>query len=240
MRIVQLIVALALSQGWNWAKLAQDMGYLQAGTTAQFLAGGSITLLFLAQQLTLSIRQPASRTEVREKAAIVDIYLKHLLADYYAILAKRGGGDKPIVRANVMLPVVDLFRCRKRLQICYKACPDGIKYNRGELDLFWKKGIGVVGWVWDRGQSETYSRSAPSSQEAEASLTPEQRAISEDVDSILSVPIMIRGKPVGVLNLDGQEDIDRTLFDSDEVKELVTKCAGTLHTQCFVQGVKKR
>jgi hypothetical protein len=240
MRLAGILLALVLSQGWHWSRLLQE--HYQLGATAAFLAAVSFTVLFLLQQWMLTIKEPAERRVVRERAAFVDVFLEQLLKEYYAILVTKLGADvaKPIVRANVMLPVVDRLRMRKRLQICYKACPDGVQYKYDEIDLYWSRKNGVVGWVWSRGQAQDYSATRGDANDVAQSLSESQKKAASHLKSVFSVPILQNGQSLGVLTLDGQEDLDRTLFNCTEVRNHLNSYAARLSSLCFIQGVKRK
>jgi hypothetical protein len=71
-------------------------------------------------------------------------------------------------------------------------------------------------------------------------LDPAQRQATAHLASVLSAPILLNGNPIAVLTLDGQEDLDRTLFDMEDVRELVESYAAKLPSQCYRYGVTKR
>lgn len=240
LRAVTIVLALVLSQGWQWAKLLEDQEILDKQGAAIVAIGFGI--LFLAQQWILTLNEPVERSVVRERSVFVEAYLGQLLKEYYAILVAQNANDvaQPVVRVNVMLPVVDRWRMRQRLQICYKSCPDGVQYRFSELDLYWSKHNGVVGWVWSRGEPQHYSAGRQDTRSVTQSLTPEQKRAVSHLRSVVSVPILHNGTPVGVLTLDGQEDVDRTRFGSQPICDHLKVYASRLPSLCFPQGIKPR
>jgi hypothetical protein len=239
-RLLMLVLALILSQGWQWSRLLQEQQQI-TGDQGLVLAA-SFTVLFLLQQWLLQIKQPVERSLVRDRSAVVELFLRQLLDDYYEIVLDRLGDDikQPIVRVNVMLPVVDRLGFRRRLQICYKCCPDGVDYGAEEQDLFWTAENGVIGWVWSRCASQIYSESRAGARGVARSASHRQVVTLAGVRSAFSVPILLTGKPIAVLTLDGKHDLDRTLFDCEQVQRLVNAYAARLTSQCCALGVKPR
>lgn len=242
MKLVGALVALITGQGWQWVRVLEDIGMLRAGWgihIALFLAGA-----FVLNQLLLAASAPVPRSFVRDRAAAVNLLLEGLLSDYYRNLeaARFDDASPPIVRCNVMIPVRRRFGRGRYVQIAYRANPPNASgYNAEELDVRWRKREGIVGWVWHTGHESTFSKSRrqDASTPKGSSIAQEMLAVSA-VKSVYSMPILKSGVVVGILNLDAQEDLDRSCFDMKENRELVRKYAQILASQCFAQGMLAR
>jgi len=241
LRGINVLVALVLSQGWQWARIAEEHKLIGGFSFALLVV--SFATLFLIQQYTGGFKEPAPRDKVRARAAVLDDFLTAFVSNYYKHIEGHLGQGLPVpaVRANVMLPVVEWFGLRKRLQICYKGCPTGVRYEREELDLYWSKNCGAAGWVWKTGQVEVCENNDDACNQKAWNTLPQTHVQAvKKVKSLISMPILEGGRPIGVLNLDGQEGLERTLFDSNEVRELVQRCAQGLPSLCFSHGVRPR
>lgn len=242
MKIIGALVALITGQGWQWARVLEENGTLRAGwgvPVAMCLAGA-----FVLNQILLAMSMPVPRSVVRERAAAVNLLLEGLLSEYYRNLEASRVNDAPppIVRCNVMLPVRRWFGQSRHLQIAYRAnLPDASGYEPDELDVRWRKREGVVGWVWHTGHESTFSRARMrDSSTPRRNLTAQQSIAVSALKSVYSVPILKSGVVVGILNLNAQDDLNRSLFDLKENRDLMRKYAQVLASQCFAQGMLAR
>lgn len=238
MRLLSILIALILSQGWQWARLGQEQGFLPG--ELPFYVAIAMMLLFLLQQWALTIKLPTKRAVALERAPVVNRLLEELLAKYYSVLTRVGGTDtpQPLVRCNVMLPVHKWLGCKKYLQIFYKGCLLGTDYTPAEMDLKWGKKNGAVGWVWSRGQEQLYSVSRGTNP-VETLDASHKKAVAQ-LKSLYAAPILRNGSVLGVLTIDGQMDLDRTRFNDNEIRSLVDSYAVALSSQCFESGVAAR
>lgn len=237
MRLLNVLLALVAGLGWQWSRILEQRGYLLDPWA--IYVGLGITVLFVAHQVLLQHRWPASRSALLEREPVARLILDQLLKKYYSTLAGHDAGTaKPVVRCNVMMPSKKYLGLSTRMQIAYWECPEKIAYSRDELKLKWSKKNGVVGWVWKRGQPETFGASQPGAQAVAESLTKEQRDSAAGLKSVYSVPILRNGMAIAVLTLDGDSDLDQTKFDSKQVRDLVTSYCQALLPLCFEEGVK--
>lgn len=238
-KLLAVLIAVVTSQGWQWLRVLQEHQWIH-GNWPVWL-GALLSCAFLLHQIWLQRDRPAPAAKARERAAVVNIALEGLLKGYDAIwLALANAAPtatRPIVRCNVMLPVHRLTR-RNFLRIFYKGCPDGISYTAQEMELRWSKKNGVVGWVWKHHDSRVFSVARGDDVTMAQSLSPTQRTAISRLQSVHSVPIFRDGKTVGVLTLDSQEDLNRTFFERDQVRQLLRTYADALPSQCFPEGVK--
>ncbi len=237
LRLLGVLLALVTSQGWQWARMAEDHRLLEAQWG--FCIALAMSGLFLLHQIILALKLPAPLATVRERGSAVNLLLQALLSEYYTHLKKDlpEGSAGPLVRCNVMMPVRWKFGWKRYLKICYKACPERVVYKPDELTLRWKKKNGVVGWVWCNGEDHTYSATDTAAANVDNSLSKEQKAVVSHLKSVYSVPILKSGVVIGVLTMDAQDDLDRTCFDRDGVKAIVDRYAKLLPSQCFAQGI---
>jgi hypothetical protein len=235
---LSLLFALITGNGWQWARIAEAQQWITAG---QALTGSiGLTAIFMVHQVFLIKVKPAKRESARQRAGVVNTLLDAMIGRYYedTKVFRSNGEPAPAVRANVMLPVVSWFGFRKRLQIFYKAFPEGLQYSKAELDLYWCKNEGVSGYVWKSGHSLVFGLGESNSDAINATIPDANKSVVAGIKSIYCVPIFQDGRPVGVLSLDSTDGLTVSHFENQQVKELVERYAGMLPSQCFESGVK--
>jgi GAF domain-containing protein len=232
-----VLLALALALGWPGTNLLKDLGVIADDQRVGIFA--LLVVLLVLQQIYLVLPRPASRSAVEERREIALSFLKGFLVRYHKEL---GETPPPIVRANVMLLTK---RARgllgSYLKIYYFACPEGAVYSNEERGLTWKKREGTCGWAWESREMSIYDSADPRYGLPADRLNKSQTSIvGNSIRSWLGVPILYNDSVVGVLNLDSEQNIDRTKFADESVYRLAAACARDIGALCFQDGVKAR
>lgn len=144
-----------------------------------------------------------------------DQTIQGLLLSYVEVMKQLGGGD---VRANVMLP------SDGRLRIAYQV---GFAQDTCELDLSWEPGQGCAGTAWVKGEPHSARldfvgqyqdfeqfKADPANQGWR--LDRERWEATKQIKTILSQPILVNGKTVGVLNIDDTQNSAASPILKDE------------------------
>jgi len=235
--VFQVALALVLGLGWGWSELLADSGLISKET--KFLLVGIVTLVFALHQVFIALPKPVNRTDVENQKRIVELWLAHLLKDYYETLQRvHPAEDVPIVRANLALPTWGFLLVRSHLQLYYFWCPSGVVYTNAELELKWRKKVGAVGSAWNSRNNTLYDSVDPRFTDPAKRIGVRSARVVANVRSVLSVPLLKDGRVVGVLNLDSDSNIDTTRFDNQEIAGLVRRYADDLRPLCFSDGVR--
>ncbi len=181
------------------------------GTAAQFVVS------------YVSLYRPYSKLRYDHRAELLGVIFEGLRREYEALTD--GEAD---VRMNVM-PVKRQFgqgllpRRDSFLEIEFHT--DG--YDREELEQRYKPGEGCCGQAYVENNPTYYDERRQPLGEGRMSAT--QRRVTEDVKSVLTVPVYRPGKVdeeiIGVLNLDSTAYIDETKFNEKAVQRLVMRRA---------------
>lgn len=238
-KIATVGFALVTGLGWQWTAYLSRQNLLTS--EQQLFFASALTVFFFLQQVYLVFPEPVPIAKARQRAQVIEGYLRGLLVDYekfvrdYLGLAQ--GDAAPVIRINVML-LARRFRIFKRLRIVYTACPNGLSYSGDELKLRWRRAQGIVGAAWSNGQPVIYDSKDASLNGAAGTRSPKQREITDTLNSVYAVPLLSASTVVGILNLDSQSNIDKTAFNHAFVTALASNYAGALVPFCFEEGVE--
>jgi len=207
----------------------------------QFRIAWILTLFFFLQQIYLVLPEPVPMAKARQRAKVIEDYLRGLLADYEKFikihLNLAPNDPVPVIRINVML-LARRFRVFKRLRIVYACCPNGVSYSSDELNLRWKISHGIAGAAWATIHDVIYDSKEPNLKSAAEKQTTRQKKITNGLNSVYAIPISNASSVLGTLNLDSPLNIDKTSFNHVDVKRLASTYASALVPLCFEDGVE--
>jgi hypothetical protein len=236
-----LLLTVLLAFGWQWVSILERMGFIMEKRRLWWLIG--FTGLLIIQQVYLAFPKPVERGTVEAQKPVIESYLQGFLRRYYdqiSSLPSDPRGSPPCVRVNVMLPTKRLRGIGGTyLKIYHVACPPDIIYYDDEFSEVWKKREGTCGWAWEQGVRSIYdSKNAKLSLPA-GRLTESQRRATSHLNSTLIWPIWDKdqNKVVGVLNLDSEQNIEKSFFLHDTIIDSTAACAQHLVAHCFPDGV---
>ena len=126
------------------------------------------------------------------------------------------------------------------MRIAYFATQDSkIQYNPKEKILRWKRDEGAIGYVW---KHETMGVFCSANQaewyELISTLTDKKKPIVNLIKSVVSAPIFDdSGKIIiAIITLDSRSDLSQSLFNDDDVQNLLRKYVGVLKPLCPNDG----
>lgn len=229
-RFVQIAVNAILAFGWTWTVFAKDSGWLNEQQRLWILC--VLLTLFIGKEIVSVIRKPASKAEVAERRDVIEDYLGTVLGKYYAELNLPAQAGLPEVRINVAL-LTRVGLLRKRMVITYtSSAANG--YSSAELQMHFSKGDGVIGLAWESGKPAFFpvrgGRPLPVSED--------KVDLVKNIKSVLSIPLELEDKIVGVLSMDSEFPIETTGFAQDNVIKFAQAAAKKLEPICFASGVK--
>jgi hypothetical protein len=234
-----VVIALLLGLGWAWTGILKDQGYINSGQQQNILI--FLTFLLAAQQIYLVIPKPVKTKIVDQRESIIVNELTYFLERYYDKIEElqRKHEVLPTVRINVMLPT-KRFRgvLGTYLKIYYYRCPDKVIYTTEEFSNKWKFGEGTCGAAWKSNKNAIFDSETPEYQLRIKNIKKGKLPSIQSIKCSLSVPIVLDGSVVGVLNLDSKSNLDDTLFLDYDVLVLIGACATTLSGQFFEDGVE--
>lgn len=238
-KIATVAFALSTGLGWQWTNYLSRQKLLT--DDQQFWIAWTLTLVFFLQQIYLVLPEPVPMAKARQRAKVIEDYLRGLLADYEQFIKshlKLAPNDPvPVIRINVML-LARRFRIFKRLRIVYACCPNGVSYSSEELNLRWRKNQGITGAAWATGHDVIYDSKEPNLKGAAEKQTTKQKRITNGLNSVYAIPISNANSILGTLNLDSPLNIDKTSFNHGYVKALASNYASALVPHGFEDGVE--
>ena len=111
----RILIAVVLAYAWTWTSLLKDWGWVTEELRFKILVG--VGILFILQQLAQNAATLADRSAVDGRKKVIEIYLRSLLLEYYALLESKHAQTLPPVRVNLALPTRLLFRWRLKITI---------------------------------------------------------------------------------------------------------------------------
>jgi hypothetical protein len=235
-RFVDVSIALVLTFSWTWIALLKDWN--EVSESQRFWVLISLCALYIIQQVMLNWPAPASREEVEELRDVMEVYLNSLLVAYLEELYRRAPARDtlPPVLINLMLPARwGLFG--RKLVIFYHYAVEGERYSNDVLEFEFKKGEGACGRAWKTKNIVIFGQ--PGADFSAWRVGKAKENLLLKVKSVISVPVLKKGKVVGVLSMDSESPISETLFDSPDIVSLVQSHARGLRPLCFSDGVRK-
>jgi putative methionine-R-sulfoxide reductase with GAF domain len=230
-RFVKILVAVILAFGWSVTVIAKEKGWV---TEDQRLYALSILIgLFLLKEV-ISLRQkPVTKAEVAKRQDVIEDYLGTVLSRYYTELNLPADAGLPAVRINVaLLTHIGFFR--RRMMITYTSAP-AEAYTAAELQMKFVKGEdGVIGDAWRSGKPAFF----PTGDGQPLLVSEDKIDLLKKIRSVLSVPLKLEDKVVGVLSMDSEFPIETTRFSQYEIVKSVQAAAKKLEPLCFASGVK--
>jgi hypothetical protein len=219
----------------------------------KYLFYGAILLTYIIQQLLRDLPKPVDISNAHELQPIIRNYLEYALKGYSKLLVSMGIGI-PAVRMNVMLKTRHQSFRNGKLRIIFslgyvigkdRKNKEIIKfvepsYSSDEAAELWKRGQGACGAAWEKGDLTVYDTFNSKYQSPKESLSKHQKEITQDINSILSIPLWLHGKVIGVLNIDSAKNITETKFDDPEVYKMLDDYVDSLAKICaiFNDGIK--
>lgn len=241
-KVFNIMVALLLALGWKWIEVLETHNWMVLDQTKKAWYLTILTAALFLQQTLLAIPKPASMGFVHERKDIVEEYLTQLLLNYEDTVFKLTGNAvaSSDIRATVMLPTRGFFGLlNTHLMVYYHASlSHSAAIPTDEISLKWSKKHGLCGSVWRTKQTLLYDADNPQYQAPSKTLTQKQQTAVGRLKSILGVPIVNKGKVVGVLCMDSERNIQSSLLDNRKVALLASACAERLRAQCSEYGVK--
>ena len=233
-RFLKLLIALFLAYAWTWSALLKDLRFIDDKWRLWILIG--TTALFVLQQILEIYGTPADASMVEARREVICAYLNHLLDEYYTVIERH---DQPpvIVRATLMLPT-QKFKILRRLKIQYDAVPVGNPYSADERAMEFKRGEGACGRAWKQRDIVLYDATDQALETPAATLKKKKKELTDEIQSVLAVPVFKKHLVVGVLCLDSESPTNQTLFGVDDVCRLARAHADALAPFCFPNGVK--
>ncbi len=145
----------------------------------------------------------------KDPRAVIPTILENLLSEVKRVI------NNPTIplRANVMLPRGN------KLYIEYSVNME----DAPDLNMALDKGVGCAGTAWEIGKMVYGDLTIGRPQNW--GLSKKQTEMTKLLKSILSVPIIAKGRVIGVLNLDSTEPIYKVKFDRRGVQRIVAKTA---------------
>lgn len=218
-----------------------------------FLCFAAIIIIYVIQQLWRDLPNPVSMAEVHEFRPIIKQYLEGAINDYATVIH----GMKveiPTFRMNVMLKVRNNSFARPKLKIaCSLGCtPEQNNnnllelklnepcYSRDEENMLWEKGQGACGAAYKTSDVTIFDPTNTKFSGVSKRLNNRQKDISRDLKSIISLPLLLHGRVIGVLNVDSTENITQTKFDDFGVCKILDDYADSLSKICaiFIDGIR--
>lgn len=192
---------------------APDIGII--GSAAFVLLGG----IFSFGAAYVSYYRPSTKIRQKREKIHIRLLLELLLLDYRKEINKSVD-----IKANVMKSNGSLLS-RTSSKLSMYSYTDG--YDQSEIELEYdigqKEGSACRAYVYE----EITVYDTEQQQEPAADLTAQQRALTEQVSSILSIPITVKSghnnRVIGVLNLDSESTVEKTKFNSKEIQSLAIR-----------------
>lgn len=245
------VLSIALFAGYSLLELAsgndaKDLigdAWVDRIDQNKLLIGIVLAAVFALQQAWLRWPRPATPGQLVDLKHTIEAFLGIVMNQY--LKSVNDLDHTPVaVRANIMLPTWPRFRIgRKYLKIYYfRSEPPGGFFPESERGLRWYRGNGTCGWAWKENSAVPYDSVNPNYHRPKHRLSAKQLRIVGSIRSVLSVPIWKRdcNKVVGVFNLDSSYNVDRTLFDREEIVRAVASGASVLAGLLFDNGVKPK
>lgn len=164
--------------------------------------------------------QPALSARNEYQEALVKAVLERLVERY----RHENHGDYDL-RVNVM----KLRRTHWGYPLYLKIDYSLAGYSELEQELEFKIDTGCCGWAFVAREQTIYDKALH--QEALRGMTQSQREATDVVHCVLSTPIFRgqgKSEPIGILNLDSQNEIGETMFRDKEMKVLVAQYAAII------------
>ena len=189
-----------------------------------FLAGAVVAFFTSFAEPLRRFTFPVPWKDKREKDeldTLIRFQLGQIKQAYLSLLGIQNNAQLP-VRLNIMLlKRQPFYRGWKRyLSIEFAHGP----YEDEEYEQEYLPGQACCGMAIQKNDYITYDRK--NQHQTENNMTATQRKVTEQIFSMVSVPIYRRedrnqSKPIGVLNIDSTEYITDTEFDQDHVADLL-------------------
>lgn len=189
---------------------------------------GLIGIVFLTSSIVSYIfnYRPYMNLKKETKSDLIEMALEQLVTKHDSQVSRQDTD----LRANVMVKTKNFSnglipRRIEHLKMEYKT--DG--YSKAEQEQQYKRGEGCAGICLKENDPTYYPGDEKN---IEASLSGTKQKVTEDVHSILSVPIYAENKPdttpVAVLNIDSTQPISETGFDKEASQTLAMRYAGII------------
>jgi hypothetical protein len=230
-RFLKIIINAILAFGWTWTVFAKDSGLVN--DTQRLVILCVLLTIFLGKETAALIEKPASKAEVATRRDVIEGFLGTVLANYYVELNLPGQAGLPAIRINVAL-LTRVGFMRNRMMITYTTSAKN-GYSSEELQMQFAKGDAVIGIAWESGKPAFFpirgGRPLP--------VTEDKVPLVKHIQSVLSIPLELEDKVVGVLSMDSEFPIETTGFGQDNIIKFAQAAAKKLEPLCFASGVKR-
>ena len=194
--------------------------------TTEFSTTGQIIIILIAFLVSLVVYyfqffRPLFRLKVKHLEMLLAALFEALSKKYYAL-----NPDVGKIRINVM-------RLRRKIYVPWKPflridfCSNG--YLDAEKEQKYCRNVGCCGTAIAENTLMYFDANQVQLQQSR-NMTATQLQVTKHVKSILSTPIyrpwdIFKSSPIGVINLDSEDELEKTKFDKDYVQNLVPQYA---------------
>jgi len=229
--VVKVLIGVILFLGISLVNFlaSSDALYVVSPVTNDFFKKSKVVwltvigIIYIGYQLWLLKPNIATKREIEKlRTWIEDLQLMYALQTYYRLLETEELQAPSSIRINVMLKWRRFWFMPPRLQIVYQGCLRSGKKDFGNMGCYsdkekrwlWKRG-GTCGQAWKNKEVVFFDSKDSRFSAPQETLREGAKEITDGVASVLSIPIWSRrqDKVIGVLNVDSQDNIDKTHFD---------------------------
>lgn len=182
--------------------------------------------LFVIRQTFSLLELPEKKDRIDEFDNVISAIFTDIVKEYSTKIQEITNGASPTFRINIMLKT-RRYLFMSRLKIYYFGSSiEKIHYSEDELDYFWSKLEGTCGSAWANSRICVYDKKDNTFRRPIRSLKPRVKPIVSKIGSVISLPIWSKTSDncvFGVLSLDSNFTIDRTLFDRDDIVDILAK-----------------
>ncbi|PJZ23923.1 hypothetical protein CH352_18785 [Leptospira hartskeerlii] len=186
----------------------------------------AIVSIFIIRQTFSLIEFPEKNDKVDEFTNIIGAIFTDIVKEYSTKVAEISNGASPTFRVNIMLKKRKYFFFTGMKIYYFGSSIEKIHYSEDELDYLWSKSEGTCGSAWDNSRICIYDKKDNTFRRPVKSLKSRVRPFVSKIGSVISIPIWSKtdNKCVfGILSLDSSFTIDRTLFDRDDIVDILAK-----------------
>lgn len=233
-----VFLALLVALGWIWTGVLKERGYID--DDARFWILMFLTFSLFLQQVYLVLPKPIDRRVINERREISENYVQGFWSKYCQILKEiDGAAELPPVRISVMLPTKRLRGLLgSHLEVYYHIFfSEEFPYLGEQLSVKWRKGYGVCGAAWKSKFISFYDSEDKQFKTSAYKLSKTQLKATQNIVSIVSIPIKYEKHIVGVINVDSNKNISQTKFNNPKVYLEAAKFAKVIAPQFDKNGV---
>ncbi|EMN73302.1 hypothetical protein [Leptospira interrogans] len=233
-KIFQLLIDIIIFSGIPLIKAAEDPSakHYIGEQISDFIKNHdlvfvcTIIAIFLLKRTLGLFEAPVGIETVDEFNKIISGVFTDIIREYSLKVQEVTKEATPSFRINIMIRTKK-FYILDRMKIYYfSSSVERVHYKEVELEYMWKKKEGACGHAWNNRRPCIFDRKNSHFKSPAKTLKSEVKDFTDKIGSIISIPIWSKNgqRPIyGILSIDSSFTIERTLFDRENIIDLLSK-----------------